>query len=797
MTSSVLTHLGQVLLQSLWQGGILGAMLMILLAFIRQSSVRYTLACLTLFVLLGWVIVSWLQVSSPSTMPYTLENNHAVSDQPTPLDSIPTQSVTSIPSLNTNQSLQPTVREIPQPRVSLSEQMQARAPLLNLHLQDFLPYFSLLWMLGVVLLSLRLLISFYLLRRYCKQSFELMEPCMVERMQMLAKHLKLRQHITLLQTNALTVPAVMGVLKPLVLLPSSLVSGLSVGQLELLLAHELAHVKRRDYLVNILQTLAETLLFYHPVVWWVSKTIRQEREHCCDDLALQITGQSAVDYADVLLRLEKSRQTLALAASSGSLVRRVERLLNPPKAGVSGGSSVVALLLIVCLSLTFVVGAVSAQPIQVSKVPYVFNAGIAVDPTNPKRIAVAVNELTVEGCDGCETNALLYTSLDGGSNWQEQRPTSSSFLHPIFDNKGDFFAATNVLTLYDGLSDFEDVLPLVSKADADLRVPVNDDGSTAYGAALTSDVAIDSETGIFYMSYLEWSVIDTDFWVGQPELRTSKDAGKTWSEPLGALKQSVWETNAAYPLKTYMLLGGQGRLAIVWAQAEDVVYKNVDNELFESIGNDFPYTLWVVASEDGGQTFSKPSKISILGDTTSWGLISTAHANGVYYILSKQVFQRDGRLGITLRYSEDNGKTWKFSLVNGSVELYSNFPIEVAPGLSVAPDGTVDVVFYGQTNAPDCISIPAPYIMSWIDKCNYNVYHTFSKDDGKSPRAFSEPQRLNDEPIVGSNFTMLYGRTTPGDFIDIASTNEASYPVWISNREGVEGTQAYMMKIER
>jgi beta-lactamase regulating signal transducer with metallopeptidase domain len=193
------------------------------------------------------------------------------------------------------------------PVAPTSETRETGTSFLRFNLEDFLPYVSLLWMLGVALLSLRLLISFYLLRRYKKESFELSESWIQERLKMLAKRMDLKQPIKLLQTTTLTTPAVMGVVKPMLLIPSSLVSGLSVQQLDILLAHELAHIKRHDYLVNILQTLAETLLFYHPVVWWVSRVIRQEREHCCDDMALQVTGQSALEYAEVLLRLEKSR----------------------------------------------------------------------------------------------------------------------------------------------------------------------------------------------------------------------------------------------------------------------------------------------------------------------------------------------------------------------------------------------------------------------------------------------------------------------------------------------------------
>ena len=102
------------------------------------------------------------------------------------------------------------------------------------------------------------------------------------------------------------VPTVIGWLKPVVLLPASALAGLSPNQVEAILAHELAHIRRHDYLVNLLQTLVETLLFYHPAVWWLSRRIRAERENCCDDLAVSLCGDP-VAYAAALAELEDLR----------------------------------------------------------------------------------------------------------------------------------------------------------------------------------------------------------------------------------------------------------------------------------------------------------------------------------------------------------------------------------------------------------------------------------------------------------------------------------------------------------
>ena len=127
-------------------------------------------------------------------------------------------------------------------------------------------------------------------------------------------------------------PTLVGWIKPVVLLPAAALAGLSPEQLQAILAHELAHVRRHDYLVNLLQSMVETLLFYHPATWWVSAQVRAEREHCCDDLAVEVCGDRLV-YVSALAELTTiaSHRGFALAATDGSLVGRVRRILGRPR----------------------------------------------------------------------------------------------------------------------------------------------------------------------------------------------------------------------------------------------------------------------------------------------------------------------------------------------------------------------------------------------------------------------------------------------------------------------------------
>ena len=141
--------------------------------------------------------------------------------------------------------------------------------------------------------------------------------------------------VALLESCLTEVPVVMGVIRPVILMPVGLLAGLPVGQVDAILLHELAHIRRYDYLVNLMQAVVEGLLFYHPAVWWISRMMRTERENCCDDLVVSVTG-GALEYATALTELENRRAELsaspspshaALAATDGGLMRRVRRLL--------------------------------------------------------------------------------------------------------------------------------------------------------------------------------------------------------------------------------------------------------------------------------------------------------------------------------------------------------------------------------------------------------------------------------------------------------------------------------------
>jgi TonB family protein len=211
------------------------------------------------------------------------------------------------------------------------------------------------WSLGVLLFSLRLVWAsrqISVLRRLAKPA----EEPLLAVVGGLRRRMQLTRPVRVLISTVADCPSVIGWFRPVVLLPTATVLGLTPQQLEAVLAHELAHILRYDYLVNMLQTVAETLLFYHPAVWWASARIRQERELCCDDLAVASCGD-ALCYARALTKLERLRATapaLALGSTGGSLLQRIQRLTGDAgwQRGPSKLPGILALSLgLICLAL--------------------------------------------------------------------------------------------------------------------------------------------------------------------------------------------------------------------------------------------------------------------------------------------------------------------------------------------------------------------------------------------------------------------------------------------------------------
>src|SRR5205823_13809579 len=199
-------------------------------------------------------------------------------------------------------------------------------------LDRLLPGIAIAWLVGVAMLLARMAGGWWHVRRLHRIAFATSSCRWQSSCRRLAYRLGLPAAAHVVESAFVDVPTVVGWLRPAILLPIAAVASLSPSQVEAILAHELAHIRRHDYAINVLQTLVETLLFYHPAVWWLSNRIRTEREHCCDDVAIAVCGDP-VSYARALAELETFRSasaSMALAATGGSLRDRVRRILRMP-----------------------------------------------------------------------------------------------------------------------------------------------------------------------------------------------------------------------------------------------------------------------------------------------------------------------------------------------------------------------------------------------------------------------------------------------------------------------------------
>lgn len=191
------------------------------------------------------------------------------------------------------------------------------------------PYFFMIWVAGVMLFSVYHLLGWRRARGFVRRGTSPVPTEWQARFEKLCDELRVRRLVSLLSSSLVKVPCVVGWLKPVILVPVSMFTSLDPSEIEMILVHELAHVRRYDVLVNILQTAMETLFFFNPAIWWLSRQIRIERENCCDDTAILKTG-SRLRYARALANLEESRmfQTSFGSALTGTpFNRRIQRIV--------------------------------------------------------------------------------------------------------------------------------------------------------------------------------------------------------------------------------------------------------------------------------------------------------------------------------------------------------------------------------------------------------------------------------------------------------------------------------------
>jgi beta-lactamase regulating signal transducer with metallopeptidase domain len=335
--SSIATSLGWALLDFIWQGLLVGWCAALLLALFGKArpQVRYAIACGALLLCAALPMAGTVQrvlaeqAAPASTLPLALSDATAVAHGAAAMVAVPAD----------------------------------RIVVWQAALQQRLPLVILLWAAGAGALSLRMLLGLLWVRRLSRPGRHAADPAWQARLDRLAAAMGIARRVTFRVVDELRSPVTAGWWRPVVLVPASLLSGMPPDLLEALLAHELAHVRRFDYLVNLIQSAIEILLFYHPTVWWLSNRIRVEREQIADDLAASTLGEPR-RLALALSELDLFQLTtpqLVHAAHGGNLMSRIKRLVRPESEPLNWKLAVPILGLVACAAFY-----THAEPAQAS-----------------------------------------------------------------------------------------------------------------------------------------------------------------------------------------------------------------------------------------------------------------------------------------------------------------------------------------------------------------------------------------------------------------------------------------------
>jgi beta-lactamase regulating signal transducer with metallopeptidase domain len=382
--SQTIENLGWTLLHSLWQIAAVGFWLFLTLRASAKSSAnsRYltSLFALALALVLPVATFIWLsQNSSTANQPLAnsgAENMAVFGEKIQPTEKFsPAESVKSA-----NRNEETFFTSVNSLQSGFAENFSALSPFLVS-----------LWFLGIVLSALRLFGGVWQLHVYKKRGIFSPDEHWQARFAALGRRLQIKQTVKLVSSKIVETPMVIGWLKPVVLIPASVFTGMNPRELETILAHELVHIRRYDYAVNFAQGLIEILFFYHPAARWISANIRRERECACDDAVVEILENSSMVYANALANLEEFRQSAKLtaspvlvAANGGKLMKRIERIIKNKNAKTgSFQTSLWSASLVSALILALVLVLFS----QATDLPV--NAQTKLNGNKDKKIAVA------------------------------------------------------------------------------------------------------------------------------------------------------------------------------------------------------------------------------------------------------------------------------------------------------------------------------------------------------------------------------------------------------------------------
>ena len=331
---------GWTLLHSIWQGAAIALGLALLMFGLRRysSRTRYFVGVMALMLVLGISLTTFFNF-------YETGGGNLILN--------PENSTAAVLSASAQSSAQTGV---------LTE--TGITSFFRTYFANHLPLIVTLWFLGILILALRLAGGMLYNQRVKLHRSKPLTKSWQNRAENLCRRIGIQKPVRMLESALIKVPITIGHLKPVILLPVGMVAGLPGDQVEALISHELAHILRKDYLVNLLQRIVDILFFYHPGIRWISSHVRLERENCCDDIAVATCGDS-LNFARALTNIGGSgigdaSPALAAAGKSKALLSRVKRLFNPRRKGSEFAEGFVGACILVLFSLTLVVSAHAA-----------------------------------------------------------------------------------------------------------------------------------------------------------------------------------------------------------------------------------------------------------------------------------------------------------------------------------------------------------------------------------------------------------------------------------------------------
>jgi len=429
---SLATIFGQTILHSIWQITLIALILRLLLFLTSKNAanVRYWLSLGAMILAVIWSIHTF----SSKWEQYHLEANsiqHSASAE---------VASTFVPTMEFNQLFIGSFEE--------------NTRLLSQFMEPIMPYLAIFWLFGMCFFASRIIVGLFDLRLFSKKSTHDFPNHWQSRFEVLKQLSGIGRKVEVRLSELVPVPITYRFFRPIILLPISVFTGLTDDQIEVLLLHELAHIRRHDYVINLLQSIIEVLFFYHPFIWWISKNVRAEREHCCDDEVMNLRHQPML-YAQTLTQIQsqhfslKTNLAMSVNGNKGVFTQRIYRLFNHQEPHSKMRNAVTALLLLFFSGLTM---AFYPNPNQSSQ-------NIEVEITKIEKDTVPSKTLTVKKAEPAKvkmeevTETIQSTKIDENTTvievtrvLQEKKESDSTMKNEILNKEGEIIEVAPIET---------------------------------------------------------------------------------------------------------------------------------------------------------------------------------------------------------------------------------------------------------------------------------------------------------------------------------------------------------------